>query len=253
MNKYAKLYLQKIASDVEKEMQEMLRGVKTSLRDVESVGSYNSSMNIPNPLKTPKAPRILPHAKGYSAAPNGVQVIPNGKLIMPSQQKMIEEGENDLINYEPGNVSGPNAVVQRSVSAPSISMTGKDLYKMRNNRPDALLKSVSISENTSPVTAPSFLGAGMTGALSATRSVFNGLSSAGKDMTNRIKKDFSTVFDPFGVVGAAGRATQSFLGGSRQSVNRARAPRSFGPGERPNLFKIDPNTGEALPPPRPLY
>ncbi len=154
MNKYAQLYLQKIASDVEKEMREMLSGMRSSLADV---GNYNPAINVPTPVNAskptnvPKAPRILPHsaiarglsnsgnnvsavqkpsvtnaaqhsaiAKGYSAAPNGVQVVPNAKMIMPSQKQMKLDSDASLVNYASGGVLDTPSI---NPSAPTPSPT----------------------------------------------------------------------------------------------------------------------------------
>ena len=132
MNKYAQLYLQKIASDIEKEMQKMLSGIRGSIRDV---ASYNPAIKVPNSINSTQVQKPLQHsamtrglsnsgknvsavqapattntarhssmAKGYSAAPNGVQVVPNGKMIMPSQKQMKLDSDASLINYAQGGV-----------------------------------------------------------------------------------------------------------------------------------------------------
>jgi hypothetical protein len=139
MNKYTKLYFQKVANDL---------GIKQPLKDL---GSYSPSISLPrvmtNAAATPAASkslspdmgivksRALRHAetvkglspsgnnvsatqtpattntaqhsalsKGYSAAPNGVQVVPNAKMIMPSQKQMKLDSEASLVNYAPGGV-----------------------------------------------------------------------------------------------------------------------------------------------------
>ena len=62
-----------------------------------------------------------------SAAPFGVRQIPNGKMIMPSEQQMIDEGQMDLANYGPGSVSGPDAVT------PLGNKMKQNLYKIDPN------------------------------------------------------------------------------------------------------------------------
>lgn len=88
----------------------------------------------------------------YSAAPNGVQLVPNPQLIMPSQKRMIQEGEMDLINYSDDAVSGPSAVRQSAnPNIPSISIRGDQDWKSVDRLSDGSKITQSGSTRWSPL------------------------------------------------------------------------------------------------------
>lgn len=132
MNKYAQLYLQKIADEINLGF---MADIKKSLKDV---GQYNPAIKLPSSTKdispsiatnarqhqslarglssrgnnvsatqTPAATNNIQHSamtRGYSAAPLGVKQIPNGQMIMPSQKQMKLDSDASMINYQKGNV-----------------------------------------------------------------------------------------------------------------------------------------------------
>lgn len=132
MNKYARLYLEKIAYELDLSFMD---DIKKSLKDV---GQYDPAVKLPSSTRN-ISPNIATNArqhqsmtrglsnrgnnvsatqaspsnnlaqhsamtKGYSAAPFGVKQIPNGQMIMPSQKQMKLDSDASMINYQKGNV-----------------------------------------------------------------------------------------------------------------------------------------------------
>jgi hypothetical protein len=131
MNKYARLYLEKIAYEIDLSF---MGDIKKSVKDV---GQYNPAIKLPSvknvapniatnarqhqslakglssrgnnvsATQTPAVTNNIQHSamtRGYSAAPLGVKQIPNGQMIMPSQKQMKLDSDASMINYEKGNV-----------------------------------------------------------------------------------------------------------------------------------------------------